>query len=72
MFPRCTQASYAKSVWAKAKIVAKAVSRDSSEISMTREVGGVVEGAPGMSRRPASTNCCLSKCDFSDVKSDCG
>lgn len=57
-----------QSVWAWAKIVAKAVSEDSSEISMTEEVGGVVEGAPGMSRRPASSNCCLRKCGFSDVK----
>lgn len=39
------------------KIVTKAVSEESSEITMTREVGGVMEGAPGMSRRPASTNC---------------
>lgn len=39
------------------KIVTKAVSEGSGEIAITREVGGVMEGAPGMSRRPASTNC---------------
>lgn len=39
------------------KIVTKTVSEESSAITMTREAGGVMEGAPGMSRRPASTNC---------------
>lgn len=44
-----------QSVWALFKIVAKAVSEDSSEISMTKEMSGVMEGAPGMSRRPVFT-----------------
>lgn len=35
-----------------AKIVAKAVSENISEISIIREVGGVVEVAPGVSRSP--------------------
>lgn len=57
-----------QSVWALAKIVVKAVSEGNSEISMTREVGGVMIGAPGMSRRPVSPHLELTKFGFSDVK----
>lgn len=57
-----------QSVWALAKIVAKAVSEDSSETSMTREEGGVMEGAPGMSIIRVFLTCWLSKFGFSDVK----
>lgn len=49
--------SLCQRVWALAKILAKAVSEDSSESSMIREVGGVVERAPRMPRRPVSTPC---------------
>lgn len=45
MLHRCAQVPLYRSVWALAKIVAKALSEVSSEISMTREVGGVKDGA---------------------------
>lgn len=44
-----------QSVWALAKIAAKVVSGESSEIHMTREVGVVMEGAQECPEDPSSS-----------------